>query len=111
MPPFEPQRDEALIKLLYPRDDGSEIDLTGDNRALVATEEWLEVSAARKRLEKSEKALKTELSGKIGEHTYARLADGRRLSLKHQHRKAHPVPASDFRVLRLDSNEKAEGMR
>jgi predicted phage-related endonuclease len=105
MPPFEPQKDEKLIKALYPRDDGSEIDLSGDNRALVATEEWLEASAARKRLEKSEKALKTELCGKIGEHTYARLAGGRRLSLKHQHRKAHPVPASDFRMLRLLANK------
>jgi predicted phage-related endonuclease len=105
MPPFEPQRDAALIRLLYPKDNGTEIDLTGDNRALMLVDEWIEVGAARKRLEKSEKNIKTELQGKIREHTYARLADGRRLSFKHQHRKAHPVPASDFRVLRLLNNK------
>jgi predicted phage-related endonuclease len=104
MPEFEPQRDAALLRVLYPKDDGTEIDLTTDNRALALVDEWTEVSEARKRLEKSEKAVKTELQGKIREHTYARLADGRRLSFKHQHRKAHPVPASDFRVLRLLSD-------
>jgi predicted phage-related endonuclease len=101
MPPFEPQRDAELVRLLYPKDNGTEIDLTDDNRALAAVEEWTETSAARLRLEKAEKALKTELQGKIGEATFGRLADGRRLSWKHQHRKAHAVEAADFRVLRL----------
>lgn len=105
MPPFEPQRDAALLRVLYPKDDGTEIDLTTDNRALMLVDEWIEVGAARKRLEKSEKITKTELQGKIGEATYARLADGRRLSWKHQHRKAHAVAASDFRVLRLHDNK------
>lgn len=105
MPPFEPQRDAALLRVLYPKDDGTEIDLTTDNRALMLVDEWTEVGAARKRLKKSEDALKTELQGKIGEHTYARLADGRRLSWKHQHRKAHAVAASDFRVLRIHENK------
>jgi predicted phage-related endonuclease len=101
MPPFEPQRDAALVRHLYPKDDGTEIDLTTDNRALALVDEWVEVGDARKRLKKSEDALKTELQGKIGEHTFARLADGRRLSWKQQHRKAHAVAASDFRVLRI----------
>ena len=105
MPAFEPQRDAELVRLLYPRDNGTEIDLTGDNRALALVDEWIEVSAARKRMEKSEKAIKTELQGKIGEATFGRLADGRRLSWKHQHRKAYPVEASDFRVLRLLNNK------
>jgi predicted phage-related endonuclease len=105
MPAFEPQRDAELVRALFPKDDGTEIDLTRDNRALELVEEWTEVGAAASRLNKAEKGIKTELCGKIGEHTYARLADGRRLSWKHQHRKAHTAAASDFRVLRIHSNK------
>lgn len=105
MPPYEPQRDAELIRHLYPNDDGTEIDLSGDNRALAATEEWLETSAACTRMEKQSKVLRTELAAKLGPHTYARLADGRRLSYKTQHRKAHVVEASDFRVLRVQKSE------
>jgi predicted phage-related endonuclease len=108
MPPFEPQRDAELVRLLYPKDNGTEIDLTGDNRTLTLVDEWTETSAALKRLKDSEKAIKTELQGKLGEHTFGRLADGRRLSWKHQHRKAHTVAASDFRVLRLHNNTKED---
>ena len=96
MPPFDPQRDEQLVKLLHPKDDGSEIDLATDNRALAATEEFVETIAALKRLKDQQNALKTELTAKIGNHTFARLADGRRLSWKSQHRKAYTAPACRF---------------
>jgi predicted phage-related endonuclease len=108
MPPFEPQRDEALIKQLYPKDDGSEIDLSGDNRALVAVEELIEAQDALGRLKKTEASLKAELTGKLGEHTYARLADGRRLSWKQQSRKAYAVEAATYRVLRILKSERRE---
>ena len=101
MPPFDPQRDEALVKLLHPKDDGTEIDLSADNRALVAAEEFTETIAALKRMKDKQTELKTELTAKIGDHTFGRLADGRRLSWKTQHRKAYTAPASDFRVLRV----------
>jgi hypothetical protein len=56
-------------------------------------------------LKKQEAEIKTELQAKLGEHTYGRLADGRRLSWRHQHRKAHPIAASDFRVLRISKQQ------
>lgn len=101
MPEFQPQRDERLVKHLYPADDGTEIDLSTDNRALVAVDELTETQAALKRLNATETALKTELTGKMGDHTFARLADGRRLSWKQQQRKAYTVEASTYRVLRI----------
>jgi predicted phage-related endonuclease len=101
MPPFEPQKDEALVKALYPHDDGKELDLSGDNRALAAVDELIETQAAMKRVSAQEKALKTELQGKLREYTYGRLADGRRLSWKQQHRKAFAVDATTYRVLRI----------
>jgi predicted phage-related endonuclease len=105
MPPFEPQRDEALVKALYPQDDGTEIDLTGDNRALVAAEELEETSAAIKRLKKTEHDLKTELEAKLCAHTYGRLADGRRLSWKMTSRKGYSVGPTTYRTLRILKSE------
>lgn len=101
MPPLEPARDEELVKALYPRDNGTTIDLAGDNRALALVEDLTQTQAALKRLRNSETEIKTELSGKLGEHTFGRLADGRRISWKLQHRKAYSVEAADFRVLRV----------
>lgn len=110
MPPFEPQRDEQLVKALYPKDDGTSIDLSADNRAIALVDELIETQAACKRMQAQEKVIKTELQGKLGEHTYGLLPDGRCLAWKRQHRKAHTVAASDFRVLRILSKhpEQAE---
>jgi putative phage-type endonuclease len=101
MPPFEPQRDERLVKQLFPHDDGSEIDLSGDNRAAAATEELIEVQSALKRLRDSETELKTELCAKLGDHTYGRLLDGRRLSWKTINKKAYSVAASSYRMFKI----------
>jgi hypothetical protein len=105
MPPFEPLRDAELIKYLYPRDDGTEIDLSADNRAIIAVEELTETKAALSRLEKTETALIAELTAKLGPHTYGRLADGRRLSWRQQHRSVKAYE-STFRVLRILNKEK-----
>jgi predicted phage-related endonuclease len=110
MPPYEPLRDAELVKLLHPRDDGTEIDLTGDNRVLAAVDELIETQAACKRMQGVEKGLKTELQGKLGDHTYGRLGDGRWLSWKHQHRKAYAVEATDFRAFKI-INRKPEATR
>jgi len=101
MPPLEPERDEELIKALYPKDDGSTIDLTRDNRALALVEDLEQTQAALKRMSKQERALKTELGAKLGEHTFGTLADGRCISWRHQHRKAYSVAESDYRVMRI----------
>lgn len=101
MPEFDPQQDEALIRALYPRDAGTTIDLTQDNRALAAVEEFVESQAALKRLGDNVKAIKTELAGKLGEHTFGLLADGHCLSFKFQHRKGYTVEPSGSRVLRI----------
>jgi hypothetical protein len=105
MPPFEPQRDAALVKALYPKDNGTEIDLTGDNRALALVDDLIGVSGGLKRLRDNEVAIKTELKAKLGEHTFGRLADGRRLSWRLQHRRGYTVEPGASRVLRILKNE------
>jgi hypothetical protein len=101
MPPFDPQRDEQLIRALYPHDDGSEIDLTRDNRAAQLADDLVETMKARKRLVETEGRLKAELQGKLGEHTFAKLPGGARMSWKTQHRRAYSVPANSYRVLKI----------
>ena len=41
MPAFEPQRDSDLVKALFPKDNGAEIDLSGDNRALALVDDLI----------------------------------------------------------------------
>lgn len=101
MPPFEPQRDQALIRQLFPKDAGTTIDLSTDNRAAQLVEDLTETQAGLKRLKTQCDIIRTELESKLGANTFGTLADGRCLSWKLQHRKAHTVAASDFRVLRL----------
>jgi predicted phage-related endonuclease len=104
MPPFEPQRDDLLVKQLYPRDLGTAIDLSSDNRVMVAVEDLIEARATKKRGEKLEKAAKTELAGKLMNHSYGLLPDGRCLSFKQHHRKAYTVEATDYRIMNILKN-------
>lgn len=101
MPSLDFGRDQELVRALHPKDDGSEIDLTGDNRAAVLVEDLTQIQAAKKRLVDEEEKIKTELEAKLGIHAYGRLADGRRISWKLQKRKAYPVAAGEFRVFRI----------
>lgn len=102
-PPYDPLVDQELIKELFPKDDGTTLDLSTDNRALAATDDWVKTAAERLNLEKHETVLKTELIGKLGNHTFGLLADGRRLSWKQtiRHEKARPAREVSSRTLKL----------
>jgi predicted phage-related endonuclease len=100
-PPVDPERDEAIIKALFPTDNGCEIDLSGDNE-LPGFVEMLEAARAKKKFaESDEKIAKTAIAGKMGEASIARLADGRRVSHKEQGRAGYVVEPSSFRVMRI----------
>lgn len=100
-PPIDPERDEEVVKLLYPKDNGIEIDLSGDNE-LPELVQTLESSRQMKRLaEENEGRAKTAIAGKMGEAAVARLNDGRRVSHKTQHRGGYSVEPTTFRILRV----------
>jgi hypothetical protein len=101
MPPFDLPVDVELIRHLYHEDDGTEIDLTSDNRAMVCVEELTETQKARKRLEQQEESLKGELLAKLKNASFGRLADQRRLSARTQHRRGYAVAPKSFRVVRV----------
>lgn len=100
-PPVDPERDEAIVKALFPKDNGLEIDLSHDNE-LPTLVDMLEADREAKRLaEKDEKICKTAIAAKMGEASIARLADGRRVSHKSQGRAGYVVEPSSYRVMRI----------
>ena len=106
--PADYARDGSLIARLYPKDNGIEIDLSGDN-ALPEYVDLLESARSRKKTaETDEKTAKAAISERMGEAAIARIADGRRISNKSQNRNVgcKHMPGlfcsqSDFRVMRL----------
>jgi predicted phage-related endonuclease len=101
MPEFDPTHDEPLIKTLFPRDHGSTIDLSGDNRAMTLVNDLSKTHEALHYLKKEEKEIKTELASKLGDHTYGRLGDGRVVCWQTTKRRAYTVKATEYRVLKV----------
>jgi predicted phage-related endonuclease len=101
MPSYQPQRDAALIKALYPRDTGAVIDLSSNNRIAELADGLIEARAASQRIGKDERTIAAELHAMLGENTYGKLADGRVVCWKGYHRRAYTVPASNPRVLKI----------
>lgn len=100
-PPVDPERDDEILKSLFPQDNGIEIDLSRDNELPGFVERLESSRAAKKAAERDENVAKVAIAGKMGESAIARLADGRRLSFKTQHRAAYQVAECDFRVMRV----------
>jgi hypothetical protein len=98
MPNVDYARDAHVINALYPADDGSEIDLSGDNYLPPLLARRKQLVDLRGPVEKELSTINTEIAAKMGAATTARL-DGWKLTRKLQHRK--PTPASSFRVLRV----------
>ena len=108
MPPFDPVRDEQLVKALYPKDLGSSIDLASDNRAVTLVDDLVETQASLKRMRDQEDIIRTELEAKLGHNTFGLLPDGRCLSWKTQNRKAYSVGPKSYRVLRIHKSTPEE---
>jgi predicted phage-related endonuclease len=100
-PPIDPERDDELVKRLYPRDDGTTIDLSADNLAPVLVRDLAVAKKTIKDATERERAIKTELQAKLGQHTYGRLGDGQTISWKLQQRSGYSVEPSEFRVMRI----------
>jgi predicted phage-related endonuclease len=100
-PPVDPARDSELMGLLYPQDEGTTIDLAGDNEipGLVAVREGAKaaIKAAESVCEKAD----TSIKSKLGANTFGRLGDGRLVSWKRQERSGFTVEPTAFRVLRI----------
>lgn len=100
-PPVDPERDDQILKSLFPQDNGLEIDLSQDNE-MPALVDMLEANRKAKKLaEEDEKICKTAIAGKMGEAAIARIAGGRRISHKTTNRAGFTVEPTSFRVMRV----------
>ncbi len=99
-PPIDPERDNELVKRLFPQDNGIEIDLSGDNRLPDLMNEREVISSNIKELADRKTTIDCEIKAKVGEASSARMV-GWRVSHKLQQRKGFVVEPTEFRVLRV----------
>jgi hypothetical protein len=101
--PFPPDygRDGALIAKLYPKDNGTEIDLSSDNELPEIVDKLVAARASKSAAEADEESAKTGIKAKLGEASLAHLADGRRISFKTQRRTGYVVEDGTTRPIRI----------
>lgn len=97
-------KDGALLAQLHADDDGSEVDLTGDNRIV----ELLDLREGLKEreqdgaaAEKERKILDAEILSKLQNAARGRLADGRSIEAKTIRRAAYQAKASSYRSIKI----------
>ncbi len=103
-PDIDFARDGALIAGFYPDDDGSTIDLSGDNRIVAILDErrgLKEAEAAGAEAAKRRRDLDAEILAKLGTATTGRLADGRFVSAKTVRRSGYSVQPSSYRPVKI----------
>jgi hypothetical protein len=93
-------RDDEIIRLVYPRDNGATLDLTGDNRMPELLAQYEKLSALGRQAETDLKAVKAEIAAKLGDATGATLP-GWEVTNKTQERAGYVVEPKSFRVLRI----------
>ena len=96
-PPVMPW-DRSTLARLYPRDNGTTLDLSSDNELPGLLAERSALMVTRRRLDEINDTIRV----KMGEAAKARLP-GWSISYATQHRKAYSVPEADIRVLRVVS--------
>jgi predicted phage-related endonuclease len=97
-------RDDTIVKLMYPQDNGVTIDLTTDNRMPELLADFERLSAEGNKAEAALKAVKAEIAAKLGDAAAARLP-GWEVTHKTQERKGYVVQPTTFRVLRVKRTE------
>ncbi|MCC8963719.1 YqaJ viral recombinase family protein [Bradyrhizobium sp. Pear76] len=101
--PYPPDyaRDGRLISSLYPKDNGKQIDLSGDNEIGDAVVSLERAREAKKQAESSEKTAKAVINEKMKDAALALLPDGRMLSNKTTDRDGYYVNPTSFRMVKI----------
>ena len=96
-PPIDYAQDGALVARLYAQDDGSIVELAGDNMLPALRDEDAKLAAEIKAADERRKAIKTELLAKMGEASVLMLDGEEFATAKTVSRKAYSVAASSYR--------------
>jgi predicted phage-related endonuclease len=108
-PQIDYMRDRALIDVMYPHaQDGTYLDLRGDNQLPELLKEREQMMAEAKYLRECIDKVETELRAKMKDSESAIIGDGWRATLKDQTRKEYTVKEKTFRVLRITRDEQSE---
>jgi hypothetical protein len=99
-------RDIMVLRQLYGIDDGSEIDLTGDNEMPVLAAERAAINEEIKMAQARLDTINAHLLAKMGPAQIARFAGGY-VTAKTTTRKAYTVAASTYRPLRIKLKDQA----
>jgi len=99
-PPVDYGRDASALLRVHAQDDGSEIDLTGDNRLAELITERAERSARKSADDEALKAINAEIIHKLGNAATARCGDAL-ITAKTMRRKEYVVKASAYRTIRI----------
>jgi hypothetical protein len=104
--PYPPDyaRDGEIIKCLYADDDGGEIDLSGNERALklaAAREGLKRIETAGGEAVKERKLIDAEIVHLLGNATRGSLGDGRIIEAKTVRKKGFVVEPTTFRTVKL----------
>jgi len=100
-PPVDSERDGEIIKALYPRDNGIELDLSANNELPGWVDQLEAARQMKKEAEKAEAQAKTVLADAFGEASIITIAGGRRISHRYQERGSYVVPPGGHRVMRI----------
>lgn len=99
-------RDGEAIERMFARDDGSEADWSGNERAAALVTMRAGLKTAAKKAKEALEPVETELKAMLGNHSLADLGDGRKVTWRSQDRKEFITRATSFRVLRVSGEEK-----
>lgn len=99
-PAVDPTRDHDVVKALYSQDDGNTIDLSDDNEIPVLMDERKLLTTEISERETRKKAIDTSIKARLGEHSFALIAGGRKLSCKITKRAGYTVEPCEYRSLR-----------
>ena len=108
-PPATYGRDQKALSSLYPRDDGTAVDLTGDNLLPDLLDRRAVLMAELRAMGKEKDAIDDEIRAKLGAAGEGTLP-GWKITWKEQHRNEYTVPAKSFRVLRITDRREKEGL-
>lgn len=99
-PALDPSKDHDVVKQLYPTDNGSTIDLTGDNTLPLLMDERKKLGDVEKQAKDRREEITTEIMAKIGDNSFALIAGGRKVSAKLTTVKEAVRASYSFRSLR-----------
>jgi hypothetical protein len=102
------RRDGELIRAMLKQDDGSEIDLSGENDLPELLDRRDEALRQEKAFEAEAKAINAELLHKLGHARIGRF-EGGYISAKTINKPAHEVKPSSYRMLRVVRNKQKNG--